>query len=215
MPAWCSSRTSSPGSRSGRIGAPPPRRNACAPAASITTSTMSATPRGITPSSRCSAISRSAIISRTTPSNSPGISSPKSSGCPKDKLTATVYIDDDEAFDALEEDRGPAGIPHHPHRRVGQFLADGRHRPVRAVLGNLLRPRRQDLGRTAGFAGAGRRPLHRDLESRLHAVRADRPGQRNHRVAEAVDRYRRRDWSVSPRCCRASTTITTSTCSSR
>jgi alanyl-tRNA synthetase len=48
MPAWCSSRTSSPASRSGPISAPPPRRNACAPAASTTTSTMSATPRAIT-----------------------------------------------------------------------------------------------------------------------------------------------------------------------
>ena len=35
---------------------------------------------------------------------------------------------------------------------VRQFLADGRHRPVRPLLGNLLRPRRQDLGRPAGSA---------------------------------------------------------------
>ena len=38
--------------------APPRRRNACAPAASTTTSTMSATPRATTPSSRCWATSR-------------------------------------------------------------------------------------------------------------------------------------------------------------
>ncbi len=48
------------------------RKNACAPAASTTISTMSVTPRATTPSSRCSAISRSAIISRTVPSSSPG-----------------------------------------------------------------------------------------------------------------------------------------------
>ena len=47
-------------------------RNASAPAASTTTSTMSATPRATTPSSRCSAISRSAIISRTRRSPTPG-----------------------------------------------------------------------------------------------------------------------------------------------
>ena len=49
------------------------RRNACAPAASTTTSTMSATPRATTRFSRCSAISPSAIISRNARSSSPGI----------------------------------------------------------------------------------------------------------------------------------------------
>src|SRR5947199_357396 len=71
MPAWCSSRTSLPASRSVPIRARSPRRNACAPAASTTISTTSATPRGTTPSSRCSAISRSAITSRSEPSNLP------------------------------------------------------------------------------------------------------------------------------------------------
>ena len=113
---------------------------------------------------------------------------------------------------SLEEDRRPSRIADHPHRGLRQFLADGRHRPVRAVLGNLLRPWRQDLGRPAGFAGGGWRPLHRDLESRVHAVRAAlAPGSaipcRSRRSIPA------RAWSVSPPCCRASTTITTSTCS--
>jgi alanyl-tRNA synthetase len=48
------------------------RRNACAPAASTTISTMSATPRATTPSSRCSAISPSATISRNRRSTLPG-----------------------------------------------------------------------------------------------------------------------------------------------
>ena len=78
----------------------------------------------------------------------------KEFGLPKDKLTATVYIDDDEAFDLWKKIAGPAGVAHHPHRRLRQFLADGRYRSVRAVLGDLLRPRRQDLGRPAGFAGS-------------------------------------------------------------
>ena len=114
---------------------------------------------------------------------------------------------------SLEEDRRPAEVPHHPHRRLRQFLADGRHRPVRSVFGNLLRPWRQDLGRTAGLARAGWRPLHRDLESRVHAVSSSSKAAcaircRNRRSTPA------RGWSASPPSCRASTTITTSTCSS-
>jgi hypothetical protein len=50
----------------------PPRRNACAPAASTTTSKTSATPRATTPSSRCSATSASATTSSATRSSTPG-----------------------------------------------------------------------------------------------------------------------------------------------
>ena len=70
----------------------------------------------------------------------------KEFGLPKDKLTATVYHRRRRGLRSLEEDRRPSGVAHHPHRRLGQFLADGRYRPVRPVLGDLLRPRRQDLG---------------------------------------------------------------------
>ncbi len=92
---------------------------------------------------------------------------------------------------SLEENRGAPRIADHPHRGLRQFLADGRHRSVRAMLGDLLRPRRQDLGRPAGLAGGRRRPLHRDLESRIHAVRAGLPGGPQP-LAEAIDRHRRR-----------------------
>ena len=44
-------------------------------------------------------------------------------------------------------------------------------------------------GRPAGQSRRRRRPLHRDLEPRLHAVRAARQG-RAHRPAAAVDRHR-------------------------
>ncbi len=42
----------------------------------------------------------------------------------------------------MEEDREAAGIAHHPHRHLRQFLVDGRHGTVRALLRNFLRPRR-------------------------------------------------------------------------
>ena len=93
-------------------------------------------------------------------------------GLPKDKLTATDLPGRRRGDGAVEEDRRPAGGSDRPARRQVEFLADGRHRSVRPVLGNLLRPRRQVLGRPAGLARGRRRPLRRDLESRFHAVRA-------------------------------------------
>ncbi len=55
----------------------------------------------------------------------------------------------------LEEDRGLLRRPHHPHPDFGQFLGDGRHGPVRPVLGNLHRPRRRTSG--AGLPAVRRR----------------------------------------------------------
>ena len=111
---------------------------------------------------------------------------------------------------AVEAHRRPAGIAHRPHRHQRQFLGDGRHRPVRPVLGDLLRPRRQDSRRPARLARRRRRPLHRDLESRLHAVR-DAAGRRARRICRGPRSTPAWASSASPRCCRASTTTTTST----
>ena len=135
-------------------------------------------------------------------------------GLPKDSYWSPYITTTTRRSSLWKKIAGLPEIPNHPHRDLGQFLADGRHRPVRAVLGNLLRPWRQDPGRPAGLGRRGRRPLHRDLESRVHAVRAGAP------AASAIRCRSRRStpawgWSASPRCCRASTTITTSTCSSR
>ena len=91
---------------------------------------------------------------------------------------------------AVEEDRRPARRPHHPHRHLRQLLVHGRHRPLRPVLGNLLRPRRGDPRRPARLGGRGRRPLHRDLEPRLHAVRAVRRRSPARTAAQAFHRHR-------------------------
>ena len=82
-----------------------------------------------------------------------------------------------------------AGREDHPRPDLGQFLGHGRHRPVWAVLGDLLRSRPRASRRSARQCRRGRRPLHRDLEPGVHAVRAGHAG-RTHRPAAALDRHR-------------------------
>ena len=56
---------------------------------------------------------------------------------PADKLYATVFLDDDAAFDLW---RKVAGLTPDRIFRMGekrQFLEHGRHRPLRALFGNL------------------------------------------------------------------------------
>ena len=113
----------------------------------------------------------------------------KDFGLPKDRLMVDGLYRRRSGLRSVEEDRGPAGVEDHPHRGLRQFLGHGRYRPVRAVLGNLLRPWRPYSRRPARIAGCRRRPLHRDLEFRVHAIRAI--GRRQaRRSAEALDRYR-------------------------
>jgi alanyl-tRNA synthetase len=102
---------------------------------------------------------------------------------PKDKLWVTVYAEDDEAYDIWTKEDRRAGRARDPHRRqqgralrLRQLLDDGRHRPLRPVHRDLLRPRRAHLGRPPGIARGRRRPLHRDLEQRVHAVQPRRAG---------------------------------------
>ena len=49
---------------------------------------------------------------------------------------------DEEAAGLWRRIAGPRRRPHHPHRQRRQLLVDGRHRSLRALLGDLLRPRR-------------------------------------------------------------------------
>ena len=78
-------------------------------------------------------------------------------GLPADKLWTTVYIDDDEAYDIWTKE---IGVPAERCVRIGdnkgaevrerQLLADGRHRPLRPVHGDLLRPRPEVSGGPPG-----------------------------------------------------------------
>ena len=68
---------------------------------------------------------------------------------------------------------GRAAARAHPASRHGrQLLVDGHPRTLRAVVGDLLRPRSRVRHRRRPRGQRG--PLHRDLESRLHAERARR-----------------------------------------
>ena len=120
----------------------------------------------------------------------------------------------------LEQDDRPAGRAHHPHRRqqgravrLGQLLADGRHRPLRPVHRDLLRPRR-----------AHRRVARRVRRTRT-AIATSRSGTTSSCSSTASPtarscRCRRRAWipawawSASPPCCSTCTATTRSTCSS-
>ena len=105
---------------------------------------------------------------------------------PPERLWATVYQTDDEAYDIWTKEIGVPAERVRAHRRqagrpevpVRQLLADGRHRPLRPVQRDLLRPRPRRRGRPARIARRGRRPLHRDLEPRVHAVQPRREGRR-------------------------------------
>ena len=82
----------------------------------------------------------------------------------------------------------------HPAPRYGrQLLVDGHPRTVRPVVGDLLRPR--PGVRRRGRPGGQRGPLHRDLESRVHAERARRGhvqgGLRDPRAAAAQEHRHR------------------------
>ena len=89
---------------------------------------------------------------------------------------------------AVAQDRRPARVPGPAYPDVGQLLGHGRHRAVRAVLGDLLRSRRARRRRPARLGGRGRRPLHRDLEPGVHAVRAGDAGKAR-RSAQALRRH--------------------------
>ena len=97
---------------------------------------------------------------------------------PADKLWATVYIDDDEAYDIWTKD---IGLPPERVVRIGDnkgaryasdnfwMMADtGPCGPCSEIFYDHGP---EVAGGPPGQRRAGRRPLHRDLEQRVHAVR--------------------------------------------
>ena len=101
---------------------------------------------------------------------------------PKDKLLGHGLCRGRRGLRHLDQGDRRARRARDPHRRqqgralrVRQLLDDGRHRPLRPVHRDLLRPRRR-TSRAARPASPerGRRPLHRDLEQRVHAVQPRR-----------------------------------------
>ena len=138
----------------------------------------------------------------------------KEFGLPVDRLMVTVYRRRRSGVQSLEEDRGIAREQDRPHRRLRQFLADGRPRPLRPVLGDLLRPRAAHSGRPARLARCRRRPLHRDS-----GISCSCNSSSWQAASASICRGPRSTpaWgsSASPRCCRAPTTTTRSTCSAR
>ncbi len=119
----------------------------------------------------------------------------KDLGIPGERLAATVYTTDDDAH-AIWKDE--IGLPPErlvrwgdfPSRRREELVADGRHRAMRAVLGDPFRSRAAvQRGRPLRPGPLGDVPaLARDLEPRVHAVRAP-PGSVAHAAARAGRRH--------------------------
>ena len=117
-------------------------------------------------------------------------------GIPAERLAATTYKDDEVACEVWRDE---IGLPPErmarwgdvDQRRRQELLADGRHRAVRAVQRDPLRPRRAPVGRARVHPGPQRElpALARDLEPRVHGVR---PAARRPRAA-AVHERRHRD----------------------
>ena len=172
------------------------RSAACAPAASTTTWKTSATRRATTPSSRCWATSALAIISSRTRSSTPGNTSRQVLKLPTEKLWVTVYAEDDEAYDIWHND---IGVPKERIVRIGDnkgaryasdnFWAMGDTGPCGPCTEIFYDHGAGDRRRPARLARRRRRPLHRDLEQRVHAVQPRR-GRHDASAAQALGRHR-------------------------
>ena len=101
---------------------------------------------------------------------------------PKDKLWATVYAEDDEAYDIWLKD---IGLPAERIVRIGDNKGGALHASDNFwMMGDtgpcgpcseIFYDHGPDVaGGPPGSPDAGRRPLHRDLEQRLHAVQPHR-----------------------------------------
>ena len=113
----------------------------------------------------------------------------KEFGVPAERLTATVYIDDDEAFGLWKK---ISGLPERRILRIAgsdNFWAMGDTGPCGPCSEIFYDHGEHVWGGPPGIAGSRGRSLYRNLESRVHAVRAACRRQAS-RPAAAVDRYR-------------------------
>ncbi len=134
-------------------------------------------------------------------------------GLPAERLSATVFEEDDEAAELW---RRLSALPAERIVRCGRkdnFWAMGETGPC-GPCSEIFVDLTPELPPVDFARGRRQRPLRRDLEPRLHAVR---PRRRRHHpaAAQAVDRHRRRARAGRRRCSRASPRTTTPTSSSR
>ena len=107
------------------------------------------------------------------------VTSPEWFGIPKERLYVTIFegsdgVPRDDEAEQFWIEAGVAKERIFQYGRERQFLADGRNRPLRSLLRNLLRHghrSRRDSRRRKAF-WPRRCPLRRDLEPGLHAVRS-------------------------------------------
>ena len=139
----------------------------------------------------------------------------KEFGLPKDKLLVTVFHTDDEAAELWRKIAGLPEAQDHPHRDLRQFLADGRHRPLRPLLRDLHRPGRGAC--RAARPGSPDEDGDRFLEfwnlvfMQYEQVEAGRA----HPPAEALDRHRHGPRAHGGGAAGRHTPTTTPTCSAR
>ena len=110
-------------------------------------------------------------------------------GLPKDRLLVTVFSEDDDAAAIWKK---VAGLPDDRIIRIptsDNFWRMGDTGPCGPCSRNLLRPRRPHPRRPARQPGRGRRPLHRNLEPGVHAVRG-RAARHARAAAAPLDRHR-------------------------
>ena len=138
-------------------------------------------------------------------------------GLPKEKLWVTVYETDDEAFDLWLEGRSASTpLPHHAPwapSKSDNFWSMGDTGPCGPCTEIFYDHGEHIPGGPPGNAGrCRRRPLRRDLEPGVHAVR---PGRRwrADAAARSPPSTRAWAWSASPRCCSTCIRTTRSTCS--